>query len=286
MQLFRSIDKGNTKRGINAYNGGLFAPDKEVDNLDLDDRWTEFFRDVGRYDFHDEVNVDVLGRHFEQSITDIEAIRADPKPAQKVSGKRKREGIYYTPPHITEYIVEHTLGACLEERFDKLAAEFEVEPDAEPSPKSLARWIRYNEARLEALRSLRVCDPACGSGAFLIQAFDYLEDAYHDVVDALCLRQGEHNEKLREQIARDILRNNLYGVDLSQEAVEITRLALWIRTARRGQSLADLSDNILCGNSLVDDPDVDPGAFVWERRFAGVFDRGGFDCVISNPPYI
>ncbi len=290
-RLFRSIDEGNERAGITKYNGGLFKEDRAVDDLELPDARTDLFKEIGDYDFRDEVNVDVLGHLFEQSVTELENLRADPDafesaPSKKVTGKRKREGIYYTPPHVTRYIVENTIKPSIEGRFSALAKRFKVDPDDEPTPQSMAAWIKFNEARLKTLRSLRVCDPACGSGAFLIQAYDYLEDVYDEVVTALCLRQGGGNEKLYEEISRTILRENLFGVDLSAEAVEITQLALWIRTARRGQSLSDLSDNVRCGNSLVDDSAVDPAAFDWRAAFPGVFKEGGFDCVIGNPPYI
>ena len=289
--LFRSIDTGNERFGINAYNGGLFKDDREVDGLELDDRWTDFFKEISSYDFQDEVNVDVLGRLFERSVTDLEALKADPdgelRPlGRRPSGRRRREGIYYTPPHVTSYIVEHTIGTCLTERFAELAKQHGIDPGAEPDKRTLANWVKYQQARLAVLRNLRVVDPACGSGAFLIQAFEYLEGVYDEVVDALCLHQGQDDLKLRDGINATILRDNLFGVDLSAEAVEITQLALWIRTAERGKSLADLSGNIRCGNSVVNDPKVDPRAFDWTTAFGDQVPGGQFDCVISNPPYV
>ena len=87
--------------------------------------------------------------------------------------------------------------------------------------------------------------------------------------------------------AASILRNNIFGVDISPESVEIAQLSLWIRTARRGQPLADLSANVLCGNSIVDDHAIDPvSAFDWRQRFSKVFARDGFDAVVGNPPYV
>ncbi|MHC4179078.1 MAG: Eco57I restriction-modification methylase domain-containing protein, partial [Planctomycetota bacterium] len=290
-ELFRSIDRGNEKYGVSAYNGGLFKHDDEVDNLELEDGWTDFFRDIGEYDFHDEVNVDVLGHLFEQSISDLESVRADPEallapPKKKVSGKRKRTGVYYTPRHITRYIVEHTLGPCLQDRFAAVAAEHGVDPDVEPEEGELDHWSEYQKARLATLSSFRVCDPACGSGAFLIQALDYLEAVYGDILDDLSSRQVKLKGWSPQKVRDSILRENLFGVDLLEEGVQITRLALWIRTAERGRTLADLSQNICCGNSLVDDPQVDRRAFNWQKGFPQVFAEGKFDCVISNPPYI
>jgi type I restriction-modification system DNA methylase subunit len=289
--LFRSIDRGNAKFDINAFNGGLFRLDPEVDYLELDDRWTDFFRDIGAYDFRGEVNVDVLGRLFERSISDLEIVRFDPEaalapPPRTAVGKRKRSGVYYTPQHVTRYIVEHTLGPCLEERFAAAAAELGLPPDASPDICGLERWAELQRARLAALAALRVCDPACGSGAFLIQALEYLEAAYNQILDELCSCEADAGDWSPQKVKDTILRENLFGVDLLEEGVEITRLALWIRTAQRGRTLADLSDNIRCGNSLVDDPQVDPRAFDWRAAFPRVFAQGGFDCVISNPPYV
>jgi len=290
-QLFRSIDQGNRRCDVSAYNGGLFEYDAEVDTLELEDEWTDFFREIGEYDFQDEVNVDVLGHLFERSISDLENVRADPEtalapPEDKVSGKRKWTGVYYTPRPITRYIVEHALAPCIERRFAAVAARYGIEPGAGPPAVDLDRWTEYQKARLAALATLRVCDPACGSGAFLIQALDYLEAIYTDILDDL----RSHDVKLKDwspQTVRDtILQENLFGVDLLDEGVQITRLALWIRTAERGRKLTDLTENIRCGNSLVNDPQVDPRAFDWQAAFPRVWAEGKFDCIISNPPYI
>src|SRR6185436_219562 len=95
-------------------------------------------------------------------------------------------------------------------------------------------------------------------------------------------------KRLEESIPDLILSRNLFGVDLSKEAVEITQLALWIQSARKGRTLADLSRNILHGNSLVSDKAVDPAALDWHAAFPSVFagaGGGGFSCVIGNPPW-
>ncbi|MGJ0378385.1 Eco57I restriction-modification methylase domain-containing protein, partial [Aliarcobacter cryaerophilus] len=82
------------------------------------------------------------------------------------------------------------------------------------------------------------------------------------------------------------LEHNLYGVDINEDAVEIAKLSLWLRTAKRGRPLTKLVDKIKCGNSLIDDKNVVQNAFVWEEEFKEVFEQGGFDIVIGNPPYI
>ncbi len=286
-QLFRSIDRGNPAANISAFNGGLFEVDPRVDALPLDDHWTDVFQEIGTYDFKDEVNVDVLGHLFEQSITDLESLRIDPDAettATKPLGKRKREGVYYTPPHITKFIVRETLGPCLQRRFQKLQQKLGVDPAARNGQRDPEKWRAYQLGRWEILSELRVCDPACGSGAFLIQALDYLEELYADVVGELAAFDEAVAAELESKISSTILHENLFGVDLSQEAVEITRLSLWIRTAERGKTLANLSHNVQWGNSVVDDADVDSRAFDWEKNFPEVFQGGKFDCIIGNPP--
>lgn len=83
------------------------------------------------------------------------------------------------------------------------------------------------------------------------------------------------------------MENNLYGVDINEESVEIAKLSLWLRTAQPNRKLNDLNNNIKCGNSLIDDPDVaGDKAFNWHNEFPEIFSKGGFDVVIGNPPYV
>jgi hypothetical protein len=337
LDLFRAVDKGHREFDLEqGYNGGLFAHAPEVDDLQLEDSWTDFFRSVGNYDFRDEVNVEVLGHLFEKSVTELEKIRAGglfglevtggappAAPAMPKSAQRKRFGIYYTPPEFTDFLVRQTVGELLRERFADLAKRHGVlQPDPRPpgsgesEPRPSGSGVREGEAPAEpvasaprgrrstpddspaalaayyrdcltTLRNLKICDPACGSGAFLIRAYDYLEEQYADVIDNLLASGDRAAEALADQIPDLILTENLFGVDLSPEAVEITQLALWIRSARREHTLANLSGNIVCGNSLVDDPAVHPRAMKWAQTFPAVFGRSaaGFDCVIGNPPW-
>jgi len=297
IDLFHSIDKGNKQRGISPYNGGLFREDKEVDNLELDDNWTNFFDSVGKYDFKDEVNVDVLGHLFERSINDLEKIRlgglfeekidVEDKPKMSKSAERKKFGIYYTPPEFTSFITHNVVAKVIEQRFDAIAKRHELNKDdlitSEPDPVKAKFWREC----FENLKQIKIVDPACGSGAFLISAYDILEEKYQDIIDNILFHEGIKDSDLIERIPDFILHDNLFGVDLSLEAVEITQLALWIRSAQMGKSLADLSQNIICGNSLVADPDVHPRAMEWDKQFPEIFSRDnpGFDCVIGNPPW-
>ena len=291
-RLFGFIKDGNEKYHIPAYNSDLFAK-HPVDDLELpDDPWTNFFNTIGEYDFSDEVNLDVLGHLFERSITELEKYKETgifnlhddcrrEFNAMPQSVKRKQLGIYYTPPELTSRIVQYTVDELIAERFATAAVEFGVEPEearrgAEPDDPKY--WLRC----LTILQELKIVDPACGSGAFLFQAYNTLELRYHEVVARL-----EDGASVEAQIPHWILKNNLYGVDLSPEAVEITQLALWIRSASRGQKLEKLSANIVHGNSLVHDPALHTAGFNWREKFPEVFDRpaAGFDCVIGNPPW-
>ena len=130
---------------------------------------------------------------------------------------------------------------------------------------------------------MRLLDPACGSGAFLIEAFDQLHAALQASNDRLLELRGHQT---LFDLDRQILQNNLYGVDLNEEAIEICRLSLWIKTAKRGKVLTSLDHTIRVGNSVVDEPEVHPKAFDWKAAFPEVFGAGGFDVVVGNPPYI
>lgn len=285
LDAFHAIDKGHEALDLpTGYNGGLFRHDPLVDELDLNDRWADVFKNIGGYDFREEgeINVDVLGHLFERSITELEKLRvvglfgaqrangngaAAAAAEMPKSAERRRFGTYYTPPQFTRLIIEETVGKLLAERVDLLADL---------------------QSRVAAIRTLKVVDPACGSGAFLIAAYERLEDAYEEVARQMRIagRLAEAAE-LTRAYPDYILSDNLFGVDLSAEAVEITQLALWIRSARKGRALSDLSHNILQGNSLIRDPAVHPRPFDWRASFPQVFSSpaGGFDAVIGNPPW-
>ena len=182
--------------------------------------------------------------------------------------------------------VQYAVEELLAERFAAAAVEFgvsEKEANRGMAPDDVEYWRRC----LDILQKLKIVDPACGSGAFLFQAYDVLESRYNEVIGHMDQLGEAGAKKLVEKIPRFILQENLYGVDLSPEAVEITQLALWIRSASPGQLLAKLSENVVHGNSLVHDAEVHPAGFDWRERFPDVFNReeAGFDCVIGNPPW-
>lgn len=271
--LFAAIDKGNNNVNppINAYNGGLFAPDEILDKLFIKDDVFEHIKKLSRYDFESDLNVNILGHIFEQSISDLEHLKneIDGITEDKKNSKRKKDGIFYTPEYITHYIVEETIGKYLEENPDKLD-------------------------------TIKILDPACGSGAFLNQAHEFLRKQHkiriEEKINAEKSSKRGGQEFLQTNLLkhsnlaendRSILLNNIFGVDLNKESVEITKLALWLKTAHPKYKLQNLDENIKCGNSLIDDPNIaGEKAFKWEDEFKDVMDNGGFDVIIGNPPYV
>lgn len=307
LALFAAVDRGNPAARIEAYNGNLFKSDAAIDDLDLEDTsWTTAMAGFGEYDFSEEVNVEVLGHLFEKSITELEKLRMgglfaltdgqkggprvdDVEPKMLKSARRKKFGVYYTPEAFTGLLVEQTVDRVVRERFAKVAETVGVDPD-EPGEADDAKRLRYWKGCLDVLPTIAICDPACGSGAFLIRAYDAMEAHYRTVIHGLAGAGHDPDaiNRLEDEAPKRILRDNLFGVDVSHEAVEITQLALWIRTARRGHRLSDLSSNVVSGNSLVDDPDIDPAALDWAEAFPSIFGAdgpGGFTCVIGNPPW-
>lgn len=267
IQLYRQYEKSR-KKGKNLfhdlrdlfkemdeiYNARLFAQ-HQLDLLDMHDdmllgKIIEGLyndpRGYGKYDFS-AISADILGNIYEQYLS---FKMLDPEGKQAVSDKhtkRKSQGIYYTPQFVVRYIVNQTLGKLLESG--------KVDP-----------------------YKIRVLDPACGSGSFLIEAFD--------VLDRFLMKHGtpDHQQHHRKRRLH-ILRHNIYGVDLDPQAVEVAQLNLLLRAAiERGK--LDTLEHIKVGNSLIDDAEVaGETAFNWQKEFPEVFADGGFDVIIGNPPY-
>lgn len=296
--LFQAIDKGlpDRKPPINAYNGGLFAPDEVLDNLVVHDDVLEPILRLYEYDFESDLDVNVLGHVFERSINDLEAIRAEIEGNEiaKDESKRKKEGIYYTPPYITKYILERTLCVYLQKHPDRL-------------------------------ETVRILDPACGSGAFLNQAHTILKDAYQtrgaELASVAIAEQAEAQaaaargrkggrKKDRKvgglleftesgvEVRRDLstswayvndamLLRHIFGVDLNEESAEITKLSLWLKTAKSDEPLRNLDSNIKVGNSLIEDQSIAGiKAFNWMAEFPDIVEAGGFDVIVGNPPWV
>jgi hypothetical protein len=285
--LFMDIDLGrdNIDPKINKYNGGLFANDEILNSLKIEDQNWKPLIDLNNYNFESELNVNILGHIFEQSISDLEAIKTsiylltedgsylttesgDRLITEQTAtefieqkGKRKKEGVFYTPDFVTKFLIDDVVGRYLEENQDKL-------------------------------ESIKILDPACGSGAFLNQAHTFLMNEYkvrfeERLVAQTKKRQLDISDVDLAVTNKSILLNNLYGVDLNPESVEITKLSLWLKTARATEPLQNLDKNIKCGNSIVDDPEfAGERAFKWKEEFQDIIATGGFDVIIGNPPYV
>jgi type I restriction-modification system DNA methylase subunit len=299
-QLFRQAD--------NRYNSGLFhfsveksqssSPDDLTLHLSIDDRVLKEI--IGNlyypspYVFK-EIPADILGQVYERFLGKV--IRLTPGHQAKVEEKpevRKAGGVYYTPTYIVDYIVKNTVGKLLEGK----------------APKETT--------------SLKILDPACGSGSFLLGAYQYLLDWHlkwyseHEPekwakakTPAIFQAQGG-GWRLTTAEKKRILLNNIHGVDIDPQAVEVTKLSLSLKVLEgesqesiglqlglfKERALPDLGRNIQCGNSLIG-PDYYEGkmfpdeeeryrvnAFNWQAAFPQIFITGGFDVVIGNPPYV
>ena len=299
--LCRWIDIGNSRENIPRFNGGLFKNDDILDGLYVDNEVFEEMKKISEYDFDSELNENILGHIFEQSISDIEDLKKELNGEEfdKKKGKRKKDGIFYTPKYITKYIVENSIKNWLDDKRKELGedklpelseADFEIKYSSKKSDeriysknykKHIEFWTKYREA----VKNIKIVDPACGSGAFLITAFEYLLNYNNYLNDKIFDLTG--TKDLFSNTTREILQNNIFGVDLNKESVEITKLSLWLKTADKNKTLATLENNIKCGNSLIDDIEIAGElAFNWEKEFPQVFKNGGFDIVVGNPPYV
>ena len=286
--------KGKTKADdIPAYNGGLFYPDELLDNLRIDDEiLINDLRKLSEYDFNTEVDVNILGHIFEHSLSEIEEITAELSASRghvPLTSKRKKDGVFYTPKYITQYIVENTIGKlCNEKRTELEIEEIEFDgtyrtKDGNLSVKGKKLYKKLNDYK-DWMLSLKIVDPACGSGAFLNQALNFLI-LEHKTIDDIIAELTNTALRLFDT-EKSILENNLFGVDINEESVEIAKLSLWLRTAHKDRKLSNLNNNIKCGNSLIDDPEIAGNkAFDWNLEFKEIMQNGGFDVVIGNPPY-
>ena len=323
--LFHAMNVGTAfgGRAIHQFNGGLFAPDPDLEALHVPNglfcqhlqgqdeasiaghpltvlylcATYNYAADLGEGGTRGErksLGLYTLGRIFEQSITELEILEAeaDGHPSINRISRRKTDGVYYTPEWIVERVVDGTVGPCL----SRIRAECGWPAEADGLP-DIAAVDHY----LDRLRSFTVLDPACGSGAFLITALRYLAAEWHSVHATRRQLVGATPtpEEDEASLVRNLLSANIYGVDINPASVEIARLALWLHTARGDQPLSSLEHTIRCGNSLVTDDfyrnvqlTLDDtaqervNAFDWHTAFPEVAARGGFDAVVGNPPYV
>jgi type I restriction-modification system DNA methylase subunit len=297
---YLNVGKQDQHHDIFAYNGGLFAPDEILDNLKIDSQLlAQNTLKLSQYDFESEVSVTILGHIFEHSLNELEEIEnelkenTDSKKTEKVITRRKKDGVFYTPKYITDYIIENTVGKLCEQKRQELKIdessiekEFLSEPNPQKRNKKTVEFLQTNfQEYRKWLLQITICDPACGSGAFLNQTLEFLIEKHKELaeLEMKLLATTFISPNLEEQI----LKNNIFGVDINEESVEIAKLSLWLRTAQKGKKLTTLNENIKVGNSLIDDPKIaGEKAFDWKNEFKTVFQKGGFDVVVGNPPYV
>jgi type I restriction-modification system DNA methylase subunit len=292
-ELYREADE--------KYNSDLFdfKADTLTRSLTLDDKTLQpilagLYYPDSPYEFS-VLPTEILGQVYEQFLGKV--IRLTAGHRAKVEEKpevKKAGGVYYTPSYIVEYIVQQTVGRLLEGK----------------TPQQISK--------------LHILDPACGSGSFLLGAYQRLLDYHrqwyegHDPQQLAkakrpAIYQGRGGEwRLTTGEKKRILLNNIYGVDIDRQAVEVTKLSLLLRVLEgenqetlgqqlklwRERALPDLGENIKCGNSLIG-PDYFEGQlmpdeeemrrvnpFDWEKEFPDIMAAGGFDAVIGNPPYL
>jgi type I restriction-modification system DNA methylase subunit len=245
----------------NEYNSKIFAKhlcdELDVDNEVLHEVIEGLYttKDNEAYDFA-IIDADILGTIYEQYLGHI--LRKTEKRAKVTENHahRKEQGIYYTPTYVVKYIVDKTLGELLKNK----------KTDVE---------------------KIKVLDPACGSGSFLIKVFDELNEYYKEHDENYKQTQLDLELGIPFKTRSRILQNNIFGVDLDKQAVEIAQLNLLLKIAEKGHRLPLLEQNIKKGNSLIDDEKIAGSvAFSWKQEFKAVMDEGGFDVVIGNPPYV
>jgi len=315
--LFNELNKGNPPQ-IFGFNGGLFEYPIPLKIFFKDFRDDRLFKDVyqhskfknkilelnekeqdiinkyknklnpiikniflmASFDFSTEVNVNILGHIFEQSISDIEDLK------ENGDSRRKKEGVYYTPEYITDYICRNTIIPYLSKNGATTVSDL------------ISEYSKNIEELENKFKETKILDPACGSGAFLIKAVDIMLEIFKLIQD-FKQQEGEYEQKEKglkikrkdkEQIvlakwneedeAREIIENSIYGVDINEESIGITKLSLFLKMARKNRKLTNLSNNIKQGNSLIDDKNVDERAFDWNKEFPFKF-----DVIIGNPPY-
>lgn len=272
-KYFNYLDTGYKGKDfeIFAYNGGLFKPDPLLDSLKISDQILETHtRKLSEYDYESEVDVNILGHIFENSLNDEWNVDGSSV------NKRKRDGVFYTPQYITKYIVDNTVGKlCAQQKTALGIVESEYFSDQKRKKETKLQLLEKLDSYRKWLLQITILDPACGSGAFLNAALKFLM-AEHRLIDEMEAKITGA-AIVMPNIENAILENNLYGVDINDESVEIAKLSLWLRTAKPHRKLNSLNNNIKCGNSLTSD---------WQLLFPQVFKNGGFDVVIGNPPYV
>lgn len=269
LSICSKMNTGDPEMNINKFNGGFKNENTGfrfvVRSLNNDD-WL-FLLQLGEVYFGKSMAPEVLGHVFESTIPVIEKIKASIRNKSIVSIRNKL-GIYYTPTDVTTEIVQESIGGYLDEK--RMSLGYNEKKEYEDF------WLEYQEALIQ----IKVIDSACGSGAFLIASYYQLLEEWHILTTNLSML-GIKPSLSGYRLCKHIAKNNIYGVDILQQAIDIARISLDMAMVRGDKSLVDLRDNIKCGNSLIADKSIDPNAFIWDKEFPFKFNVS-----VNNSPYI
>jgi len=295
-KVFTNLNVGYTFQNTvyPAFNGGLFKTDEIIDNKNIkidDEILLKNCLKISAYDFNTELDVNILGHIFEHSLNEIEEITKNLQGLEnplKIN-QRKKEGIFYTPQYITNYIIENTVGKICAEKKELLQIQdieiIELYRKNDKITKQGKDLFENLQTYKKWLFDLKILDPACGSGAFLNQALIFLINEHKQIDELISKLTGDKIPLFDTD--KTILEQNIFGVDINEDSVEIAKLSLWLKTAKKDRKLSDLNNNIKCGNSLIDNKEIaGEKAFDWNTQFAKIMKKGGFDIVIANPPYV
>ncbi|KER07060.1 UDP-glucuronate 4-epimerase protein [Marine Group I thaumarchaeote SCGC AAA799-E16] len=243
---FRRLDK--------IYNSKLFAShlceDVKIGDSPLIETIEGLLTPEGqihKYDF-EVIDADILGGMYEQFLGHIE--QEEIPSESKKETKRKKHGIFYTPKYVVEFTIKEI----------------------------------FKNFHKSDLNTVKVVDPSCGSGSFLIKVYDYLAKlSSEQKVEGMI----ETSRSIPYEKKIELIQNHMYGVDLDPKAIEISQLNLFLKSAEKNKHLPVIKDKIRRGNSLIDDRKIEYAtAFKWQEKFSDVFDQGGFDVIIGNPPWV
>lgn len=293
-RFFTGVDSGSEKLWIpDWYNGWLFKEDHILNSLRISDDICNDFVWLTNYNFEDDISVNILWHIFEQSISDLEEIKEDliwRETQDNSKWRRKKDWIFYTPEYIVDYIVQNSVMKYLNEKEDECLSEVST-IDEKTGERRRKKNIENPEQKAylkyqQILQNIKVLDPACWSGAFLVRVFDVLleeNERIGKILKSLWIKWLFDDTTLY----KNILTNNIYWVDLNEESVEITKLSLRLKSAQKWKKLNNLDGNIKCGNSLIDDPFVaKEKAFDWNVQFKEIMKNWWFDVIVGNPPYV
>lgn len=258
---------------IPKFNGGLFAHDKLLDGELIPTMSNLIFSELISLNTalrpFTDIDVAVLGHIFEESLDYIESKTSEylGKKEKSDLGTRRGSAIFYTSKPEVQTVIMETLGNWCDQTRAKCFSM--------ANSDLIKGWLSY----FEQLKTVRVIDKTCGSGAFLIEDLEWLLYEWNMILSNLKSLGIKLPEMSMSQsaIGRYIISNNLFGVDIQEASIYITRLSLWMKTAEKGETLPDLGENVKCADSLAAD---------FDKLFPNVMAEGGFDVDNGNPAYI